>query len=587
VTVPTIGWTPRDRSRRWGFSVAKYGPQQQTECTASGGASWCNADAGNGLRPDGSAITGNDPHDTSREIGPDFVTAWMAHLAQRTGSAASGGVKLYALDNEPSLWNSTHRDVHPQPLTFDELWQRTRDYAAAIKATDAAASVLGPAEWGWCAYFGSAADSCTNGPDRAAHGGLALLEWYLQQVADYQQAHGVRLVDYLDIHYYPQAPGVALSDDESAATAARRLRTLRSLWDPTYVDESWIGTQVRLIPRMKEWIAARLPGTKLAITEYSFGNDNGPSSALAHAEALAIFAREGVDLATRWVAPADGTRVEDAFKLFLDYDGAGARVTGDSVRSTSASPDAVTSYAVQRADGRLYILLFNHDTRSRAAHLSVAGGFAATAGLFRFDASTRLGAAGTAVPQAGNLDLDLPARSATLAIVDGSQPGDGSCPVGEVLFPSALRLKLGGTGVPSRLASQGYLRTQADVDPASRGLTLRLLAASGAILEAQLGGPNAAVGFTHSGKAFTYSDATGSIAGITSVKVRVGALASDGLRKVKFRVRGRSLSLSPPAPPTTDLGLVLDFAPPCGSSAIGTLACVLRSGGSVIYCKPR
>src|SRR5581483_2995245 len=284
VTVPMIGWTPKDRSRRWGFSVAKYGPQQQTECTATGNAFWCNPDAGNGVRPDGTPITGNDPHDTSRETGPSYVTDWLAHIADRTGTAAQGGVKLFALDNEPTLWSSTHRDVHPQAVTFDELWQRTVDYASAIKAQDPAAEILGPDPWGWCAYFGSGADDCIDGPDRRAHGGLAFLEWYLGQVAAYQQAHGVRLVDYLDIHYYPQAQGVTLSDDESAPTAARRLRSLRSLYDPTYVDESWIGEPVRLVPRMKEWIAARAPGTKLAITEYSWGNDDGPSSALAQAE---------------------------------------------------------------------------------------------------------------------------------------------------------------------------------------------------------------------------------------------------------------------------------------------------------------
>ena len=144
---------------------------------------------------------------------------------------------------------------------------------------------------------------------------------------------------------------MALSDDESAATSARRLRSLRSLWDPTYVDESWIGTPVRLIPRMKEWIAAELPGTKLAITEYSWGNDDGLSSALAQAEVLGIFAREGVDIATRWVAPAAGSLVEDAFRLWLDYDGAGARVAGASVRATSSAPDAVSGYAVEAPGG--------------------------------------------------------------------------------------------------------------------------------------------------------------------------------------------------------------------------------------------
>ena len=95
-TVPTIGWTPRDRVRRWGFSVGSYGPQQQTECTATGGAPWCNPDAGNGLAPDGTPIAFNDPTDTSRAVGPDFVTRWMAHVAGRTGTASRGTMKLRA-----------------------------------------------------------------------------------------------------------------------------------------------------------------------------------------------------------------------------------------------------------------------------------------------------------------------------------------------------------------------------------------------------------------------------------------------------------------------------------------------------------
>ena len=426
VTVPTIGWTPVDRVRRWGFSVAKYGPQQATECTATGNASWCQHDAGNGLHLDGSPLTGNDPHDTSRSIGPDFVTGWLAHIASRTGTAAQGGVRFYALDNEPALWNSTQRDVHPQPLTYDELWQRTQQYAAAIKAQDPGALIFGPAEWGWCGYFFSAQDGCSAGTDAAAHGNLAVVDWYLKQIADYQAAHGVRLLDFLDLHYYPEAPGVALSDDESAATAARRLRSLKGLYDPAYVDESWIGQAVDLIPRMKAWIAARLPGTRIALSEYSWGNDDGPSSALAQAEALAIFGREGVDLATRWVAPADGSRVEDAFLLYLSYDGAGSRVAGDSVRAASGDVDAVGAYAVRGAGTRLYLLLFNKDTADRVANVAfptgTLSGGAGPAALYRFDPAHRLATAGTAAPAGDALSLTLPARSATLAVLDVAPP---------------------------------------------------------------------------------------------------------------------------------------------------------------------
>jgi glycosyl hydrolase family 44 len=427
LTVPLIGWTPVDRNYRWGFSIAKYGAQQANECTVNPFPG-CNSDAGNGVRPDGTTlVTGNDPHDTSRAIDPSFVTGWMAHIAARTGTAAQGGVRFFDLDNEPALWNSTHRDVHPSPTTYDELWQRTRDYAAAIKAQDGGAQVLGPVSWGWCEYFYSALDGCSPGPDMAAHGNLVWIDWYLKQVADYQAAHGVRLLDDLDVHYYPQANGVTLSNDESATTSALRLRTLKSLYDPNYIDESWIsdtapgGVAVQLIPRLKAWIANRLPGTKIALTEYNWG-DGGTSSALAQAEALAIFGREGVDLAARWVAPGENTLLEDAFLLYLNYDGLGSKVAGDSVRALSSDVDAVGAYAIRGTGSRLYVLLFNKATGARTAAVQVAGGFTQPAALYRFDGGHRLGAAGSATPSAGVLTLSLPARSATLAVLDLGPP---------------------------------------------------------------------------------------------------------------------------------------------------------------------
>lgn len=419
LTVPLIGWTPRDRAVRWGFSVQKYGAQTETECSASGYPDWCRADAGNGILAGGAEVTGNDPADTSVAIGPDFVADWIDHLVARNGTAAQGGIRFYALDNEPMLWNSTHRDVHSAPATYDEIWQRTVDYAAAVRAADPSAEVLGPVVWGWCAYFTSAADGCPDGPDRQAHGGLPFLEWYLQQVTAYEQAHGIRLVDYLDIHYYPQGGIYSASE----AIAEQRLRSVKSLYDPAYVDESWIGQAVRLIPRMKEWIAARAPAVKLAITEYSWGtNDASPSNALAQAEVLSVFAREGVDLATRWVAPDADSLVEDAFRLYLDYDGGGARVTGESARALSANVDQVGAYAQVRGDGRLYVLLFNKDTVPHTAAVSVAGGDSYAAELYRFDATHRLGPAGTAAAPGGALTLELPARSATLAVLDPSAP---------------------------------------------------------------------------------------------------------------------------------------------------------------------
>ncbi|SDC48514.1 Glycoside hydrolase family 44 [Paenibacillus sp. UNCCL117] len=412
LTVPTIGWTPKDREVRTGYSVSKYGQQQQTEC--SWGDWWCNPDAGNGIRPDGSYIAGNDPHDTSKPVGPDFAARWIDHIQSRVGDQ----VNYYALDNEPMLWPYTHRDIHPEMTTYDEVWTYTRDYGQAIKQADPDGQIFGPVVWGWCAYFYSASDGCAPGPDRQAHGGKPFLEWYLEQVRKHEQTNGTRLVDYLDIHYYPTESGVALSADESNQIAARRLRSLKALYDPSFKDSSsWIGEPVNLIPRMKELIGRTAPGTKLAITEYNFGNGRGISSGLAQAEAMAIFGREGVDLATRWGQPLANTPVEDAFKLFLDYDGQGGKIEGFSVKADSSNVDMVGSYAVQGPDGKLYVLLFNKDPLPKQANVQIDGYSGARKDVYRFDASNRLAHVGSLEAGAG-YSVELPGRSATLIVTN-------------------------------------------------------------------------------------------------------------------------------------------------------------------------
>lgn len=92
-------------------------------------------------------------------------------------------------------------------LGYDELWNKTLSAASAIKEKYPNAIITGPAAWGWPEYFYSDLDGGVAGPDRAAHGNRDLLEWYLGKVCAHNQSTGVRLIDYLDIHFYPQASG--------------------------------------------------------------------------------------------------------------------------------------------------------------------------------------------------------------------------------------------------------------------------------------------------------------------------------------------------------------------------------------------
>ncbi|HMM56998.1 MAG TPA: glycoside hydrolase family 44 protein [Rudaea sp.] len=424
LTIPTIGWTPRPDSAKQhpytvGFSVAKYGAQQSVD-------PW-DTNAGNGYRTNGTAITGNDPADTSVVAPPSFEQGWIAHLQSAFGIAANGGVKLYTLDNEVMLWNSTHRDVHPAPATYDEIWSKTVAYASAIKQQEPGALVTGPVTWGYCDLFGSAADNCVDGTDRLAHGGLPFVAWYLQQVCANPLSGGKHLVDYLDLHYYPQGTNVSLSDADDPATARVRLRALKELYDPTWVSESWIANlgdadanhydKPDLIPRVRAWISQYCPGTKLAITEYNWGNDGTVSGAVAQAEVLAIFAREGVDMATRWIAPAAGTNAEKGFSIFLNYDGSGSKVLGDSVGATSANVDQIGAYAFH-GDARTFVLLTNKDSVAHDVSLTFNTPHVAAWKLYGFTGATALAQTGSGSMNSPSLTLTaLPALSASLLVV--------------------------------------------------------------------------------------------------------------------------------------------------------------------------
>ncbi len=255
ITIPLIGWTPKRRVENHpydcSYKVSKYGPQESVD-------GW-DEDCGNGKDKNGKNITNNDPNDAYMPVTTAYIQEWVAHLVGKYGTAADGGVMFYNLDNEPMLWPYTHRDVHPQMTTYDEVRDATFKYAAALKEADPTAQTLGPVLWGWCAYRYSALDDCKPGEDYKSHGNMGFVEWYLQQMAAYEEQHGVRLLDYLDLHIYPQAQGVMSGSQGDPDVQALRLRSTRSLWDPTYVDESWIKDSITLIPRMREWVNAELP----------------------------------------------------------------------------------------------------------------------------------------------------------------------------------------------------------------------------------------------------------------------------------------------------------------------------------------
>ena len=282
---------------------------------------------------------------------------------------------IFDLDNEPDLWQYTHAEVHPSPVTYAEIAMRSTDYATAIKNVWPTAKVAGPVSYGFYGY-----ETLQSAPDAANRN---FLDYYLGAMKDAGTAAGKRLIDYLDLHWYPEASGNGVrvtGSDTSPAVVAARVQAPRSLYDPTYTESSWITDPngynygpLRLIPRTRDRINAQYPGTQMAFTEWNYGGGGDISGAVATADVLGIFGREDVGLATMWELNSDERYTYAAFRAFRNYDGQGATFGDVSVPATSSDQALATVYASTFAadPNKTVIVAINKSTSAKTAGILV------------------------------------------------------------------------------------------------------------------------------------------------------------------------------------------------------------------------
>lgn len=392
LTIPTMGRVAKDGTSV-AFDIRKY-PDQESWAGKSQPTDRL-PNAGNGRQfvrgADGNILADNngrpvlrdiesDPNETSVAMPPEEQAQMLEFMVKDLGygTADKGGVKFIALDNEPTLWHRTHRGMHPEPCSYDELWERTSTYAGLLKKLDPNVKIAGPTSWGWTAYFysGLDAEAAEQGkatwddpPDFAAHGRIPITKWWLQKLREYEQNTGVRLVDILDFHFYPQTGIYMAGAPTDPKVMEGRVQETRVMWDPDWADPSWtandpngrkVGGRLKLIHLMKGWITECNPGMMTCLGEYSFGGDTDVSGGVAQCELLGVFAREGLDFAFFWFFPAVNSPQYFAFKMLRNPDGQHTAFGDRYLPCKCSAPDDISVHAARDTKtGKLTFVLVN------------------------------------------------------------------------------------------------------------------------------------------------------------------------------------------------------------------------------------
>lgn len=407
VTVPMQDYVSRDRS---GTSVTA----EQVAGTVGGSTRWVRSYATKG------SVLSLTPDATDDAVYQDEFVNWVE--TSFGAARAEGKETFYSLDNEPGLWNETLPRLHPADPSYAELKEKSVRYASMIRTRAPQAKIFGAVAYGWWEY-----ETLQDAPDRSSYGNY--LDFYLSAMKEAEGIHGTRLLDVLDLHWYPdiKVDGKALTQFTSPtltdAQAEAIMQAPRSFWDATFRENSWIGQwyhPIRLLPRMKEKIAARYPGTRLAITEYNFGGNDHIAGGIAHADTLGIFGREGLFAAAWWdLSSHPDNYIAGAFNLYLNYDGNGAKVGDLSLPASSDNAARTSVYAMASSSDAavLHVVAINKDSVATRATLAM-GANAAYSGADIYQIRQ-----GSPVPQfvehvtcTNGASYVLPARSVTLLV---------------------------------------------------------------------------------------------------------------------------------------------------------------------------
>ncbi len=205
----------------------------------------------------------------------------------------------WGMDNEPEIWVGTHDDIMPEQVSAEEFMQLYFDVAKKARAKFPGIKLCGPVpanEWQWYNWNN---DVITYKGKK-----YVWLEYFILRVAEEQIASGIRLLDVLDIHFYPGETNPAdivqlhrvYFDRNYVYPGANGVKRINGGWDNNINKEYILG-------RCEEWLTKHLGdnhGVTFGISETGINSNDPNLCANWYASTLGEFARNDVEIFTPW-----------------------------------------------------------------------------------------------------------------------------------------------------------------------------------------------------------------------------------------------------------------------------------------------
>jgi hypothetical protein len=277
-------------------------------------------------------------------------------------------LRYWSMDNEPEIWTGTHDDVVTS-ITAEQFMQKYFAVAKAARAKNPTIKLIGPVspnEWQWYNWNNSKVTDPNNGKI------YSWMEYFIKRIAEEQQATGIRLLDVLDIHFYPGTqsnPDLTLQlhhlwfDTQWVYPNANGVKvTGPTGWDNTITKEYFFE-------RCNQWLNQYIGsnhGVTFSISEYgdiaTHGSEDANVVACWYASHLGTFANNNVELFTPW----DWYNGQwEVLHLFSNYFGA------FSNSCTSSQETKVSGYSSLSTHGDSLIIAVVNRDRTNAQTASI------------------------------------------------------------------------------------------------------------------------------------------------------------------------------------------------------------------------